>query len=361
MKAVVMNGFGGPEVLRLVDLPDPVPGPGEVVVEVHAVSVNRTLDLAVRAGQYVRRPPLPHVLGVDPAGVVVACGPGVTSPAPGARVFVNLFVPSDAPDAVFVREVGRVKLLGVDLPGGYAQRVAVPAANTHPVPDGLSFEQAVVIGRHGATAINLIERRAQVRPGERVLVMGASGGLGSLAVQIAALAGARVIAAAGSAARAASARALGATGVVDYRAADLEAAVMELTDGSGVDVVCDNVGDPELWPAAFRTLALGGRLVTAGAHAGGEVALDLRRLYLRRLQIIGDGSEAPDGLARSFALAAEGRLTGLVDRCYPLADAIEAHRRVAARDGIGKVILWPQNATGRRSGTAPGGGEGEGG
>jgi NADPH:quinone reductase len=313
-----------------------------VVVDVRAVSVNRTLDLAVRAGSYVRRPPLPHVLGVDPAGVVTVCGPGVPASALGSRVFVNLFVRSDAPDAVMVREVGRVKLLGVDIPGGYAERVAVPFANIHPLPEGLSFSQAVVIGRHGPTAINLIERRAQVQVGERVLVMGASGGLGSLAVQVAVLNGARVIAAAGSPDRAQAARALGAETVVDYRAGDLEAQVMAATDGHGVDVVCDNVGDPQLWPAAFRSLAVGGRMVTAGAHAGGEVTLDLRRLYLRRLQIIGDGSEALGGLQRSFDLAAEGRLRGLVDRAYPLAEAAAAHARVAARAGTGKVLLLPR-------------------
>jgi len=345
MKAIVLEAFGGPDVLRLADVPDPHCGPDDVLVAVHAVSVNRTLDLAVRSGSYVRRPPLPHVLGVDPAGVVVAVGGRVTGRKVGDRVFVNLFVPSDDPKAIYMREVGRVQLLGVDRWGGYAEKVAVPATNTHPIPEGIDFAQAIALARHGPTALNLLENRAGVRAGDTVLVMGATGGIGSLAVQIAKLNGATVIAAAGAAERVEAARALGADFVVDYRKNDLRTEVERITDGRGVDIVCDNVGDPDLWPKAFWSLALGGRLVTAGAHAGGEVGLDLKRLYMRRLQIIGDGSEAPGGVARIFDLAVAGSLRGLVQQILPLEDAARAHELVAARTGVGKIVLTPQGAT----------------
>lgn len=342
MKAVVQNSFGGPEVLELKQVPDPVPAPDEVVVDVHAVSINRTLDLAVRAGTYVRRPPLPHVLGVDPSGVVMAAGSKVRDRKVGDRVFVNLFVPTDNPAALFMREVGRVHLLGVDIWGGYAEKVAVPASNTHPIPDSLDFNQATVLARHGPTALNLIERRGAIKAGETLLVMGAAGGIGSLAIQIGKLHGATVIAAAGSPNRVQAALDFGADHAINYRDSDLAVEIESLTGGRGVDLVCDNVGDPQLWPKAFGSLALGGRMVTAGAHAGGKVELDLRRLYIKRIQIIGDGSELPNGIARTFALAAAGKLRGVVDQVLPLDAAAEGHRLVAAREGVGKVLLSPQ-------------------
>lgn len=341
MKAVVQHAFGGPEVLELMDVPDPRAGPKDVVVAVCAVSVNRTLDLAVRSGTYVRKPPLPHVLGVDPSGVVVAVGEAVTNRKVGDRVFVNLFIPTDSPNAIFMREVGRVHLLGVDIWGGYAEQVAVPAENTHLIPDELSFEQATVVARHGPTALNLVERRGCLKPGETMLVMGATGGIGSLAVQIGKLNGATVIAAAGAANRVEAARKLGADHVINYRECDLTEEIERITEGKGVDLVCDNVGDNELWPKAFSALALGGRMVTAGAHAGGQVALDLRRLYMKRIQIIGDGSEMPGGMERTFALASQGKLFGSVDRVLPLERAAEAHRLVGERGGVGKVLLKP--------------------
>lgn len=342
MKAMIQHSFGGPEVLQLAHMPDPVPGPHEVVVDVHAVSVNRTLDLAVRAGTYVRRPrQLPHILGVDPSGIVAAVGSEVRDRKPGDRVFVNLFIPTDDPEAIVMREVGRVHLLGVDIRGGYAEKVAAPAGNTHLIPERLDFEQATVLARHGPTALNLVERRGGIKAGETMLVMGATGGIGSLAIQIGNLNGATVIAGAGSPERAQATLALGADHAIDYRAADLAEEVARITGGRGVDLVCDNVGDPDLWPKAFASLALGGRMVTAGAHAGGQVTLDLRRLYMKRIQIIGDGSELPGGIERTFELAAAGKLSAGIDRVLPLEDAAEAHRLASGREGIGKILLKP--------------------
>lgn len=346
MKAIIQNSFGGPEVLELADMPDPQPGPHEVVIEVHAVSVNRTLDLAVRAGTYVRRPKkLPHILGVDPSGIVTAVGSEVRDRKVGDRVFVNLFLPTDDVDnSIVMRELGRVQLLGVDIWGGYAQKVSALACNTYLIPDGLSFEQATVLARHGPTALNLVERRGGIKAGEAMLVMGATGGIGSLAIQIGKMHGATVIAGAGSPDRAKAALELGADHAIDYRGSDLTAEIERLTDGRGIDLMCDNVGDPDLFPKAFAGLALGGRMVTAGAHAGGKVQLDLKRLYLRRIQIIGDGSELPGGIERTFELAAAGKLSANIDRIMPLEEAAEAHRLASSRDGIGKIILKPNHS-----------------
>lgn len=341
MKAIYFEKFGGPEVLQFGELPTPIVGPDDVLVRVHAVSVNRTLDLAVRSDQYIREVKLPHILGVDPSGVVVATGERVKDRKPEDRVWVSMFVPTDDKSAPVIPEFGHAHLTGVTIWGGYAEYVCVPAAITQIVPDHLSFADATVIARHTPTALNLIENCGAIKPGEWILVMGASGGLGNAAVQVARQAGATVIAAAGADDRVETAMKTGAHHGINYRQRDLTAEVMKLTDGQGVDVVCENVGDPDLWNQAFNSLAVHGRLVTAGAHAGTNVDLNLRQLYLRRIRIIGDGSEAPGGTARAFRLAAEGKLKPLIDRILPLSQAAEAHRYVAARSGIGKVVLDP--------------------
>lgn len=189
MKAVMMHEFGGPEVLKYEEIPTPEVGPDEVLVKVHAVSVNRTLDLVVRENNYARTPPLPHILGVDPSGVIEAVGSNVSEQKVGDRVYVSLFVQSDDPEAMNLPGVGSVLFLGVNVWGGYAEYVKVPAQNAVTIPDSLGFPEATVIGRHLATAINQVEGIGQVKEGDWVLVMGAAGGLGSAAVQVAKLNG----------------------------------------------------------------------------------------------------------------------------------------------------------------------------
>jgi NADPH:quinone reductase len=336
VKAIVFDQFGPPEVLHLDEVPTPAPGPGEVVIKVHAVSVNRTLDLAVRAGHYAHRPPLPHVLGVNPCGVVTAVGPEVTTRKIGDRLVCDVIVgrqPSGAPI-----------LLGVSTWGGYAEYVKVPALATHRMPHGLDFMTAAVAARHGPLAFTQLRDRAKVKAGEWVLVMGAAGGLGSVAVQAAKHLGARVVAAAGSDARVEAARQLGADAGVNYRAQDLTTEVRRITGGAGVNVVLENIGDPELFPKAFATLAFGGRLATAGGHGGGLVTLDVKHLYLNRITIFGDGFHTDENLELSLKLAAEGKLKVLIDQVLPLSDAAQAHRLVEGRSGIGKILLDPMQA-----------------
>jgi NADPH:quinone reductase-like Zn-dependent oxidoreductase len=335
MKAIVMRAFGPPDVLRLEEIPTPTPGAGEVLIRVHAVSVNRTLDLAVRAGTYPARVALPHVLGVDPSGVIAAVGDGVTTRKVGDRVATRQIVrPATATTGPM--------LLGVHTWGGYAEYVKVPADMTHAIPEDLDFVSATVVARHGPTALSMLRDAAKLAPGEWVLVMGASGGLGSAGVQVAKDLGARVIAAAGADERVRAAVALGADAGVNYRARDLTEEVRKITDGRGVDVVFENIADPALFPKAFATLARNGRLVTAGAHGGGTVPLDVQRLYLNGISVIGSvGRITADDLAQCLRAAAEGRHRVLVDRALPLADAALAHRIVAERSGTGKVVLQP--------------------
>jgi NADPH:quinone reductase len=333
VKAIVFHEFGPPDVLRLEDVPTPAPGPGEVLMQVHAVSVNRTLDLAVRAGDYAHRPALPHVLGVDPCGVVAAVGPEVTTRKVGDRLACGPVV-GRAPN-------GLPMLLGVHTWGGYAEYVKIPVQTTQPIPDGLDLLTAAVVARHAPLALTQLRDRAQVKPGEWVLVMGAAGGLGSIAVQAAKHLGAHVIAAAGSDAGVDAAKRLGADAGVNYRAQDLTAEVRRITGGAGVNVLLENIGDPELFPKAFATLAPGGRLATAGGHGGGLVTLDVKHLYLNRITIVGDGHHTQENFELGLELAAEGKLKVLLDQVLPLSQAVRAHQLAEARGGLGKILLDP--------------------
>jgi NADPH:quinone reductase len=335
MKAIVIRAFGGPEVLRLEEVPTPEPGPGEVLIRVHAVSVNRTLDLNVRAGKYAVLPKLPHVLGTDPSGVIAAIGPEVTNRKVGDRVATTSVVRMPTPTTPMVA-------LGVHVWGGYAEYVKVPAAITYIVPDNVDFPTATVVARHAATAFSLLRDEAKLKAGEWVLIMGAAGGLGSAGIQVAKLLGAKIVVAAGSAERAAAALKLGGDAGVDYRHQDLAAEVQKITGGVGVNVVFENIGDPDLFRQAVLSMARGGRLVTAGSHGGGIVPLDVSRLYLFNLTIIGSfGRNNPADVEASLRAAAEGRYKVVIDRVLPLGEAAEAHRIVAERAGIGKVILTP--------------------
>lgn len=333
MKAVVMHEFGGPDVLRYEDFAKPVPGPDEVLVEVHAVSVNRTLDLVVRAGEYAAPVTLPHILGVDPSGTIAAVGTRVTERTVGERV-VTLPWRS--------KLVGPLDAVGMQHLGGYAEFVKLPASATVPIPDGLGFAEATVVTRHAPQAFNLLRDRAGLKAGESVLVMGASGGLGSAGVQVAKLLGATVIAGAGAPARVAAALSLGADHGIDYRAEDLTARVLEFTDGRGVDVVFENIADPVLFPQAFHAIARHGRLVTAGSHGGGEVPLDVKRLYLYQIAVLGSLGFTHEDVVASLDAAARGEFQVLIDEVLTLSEAAEAHRRVASREGVGKVILSPK-------------------
>jgi NADPH:quinone reductase len=347
VKAIVMREFGGPEVLRVEQVPTPVPADGEVLVRVHAVTVNQSLDLKVRAAGQLRGTTLPHVLGVDPAGVVAGVAADVTSTRVGDRVAV---LPRLRCGKCEFCTSGREAQcpnsghIGVNRWGGYAEYVAVPEANVLPLPDTLSFPDAAVVLRHAPTAFHLLRELAGVTPGAWVLVMGAAGGLGSMGVQVAKLLGATVVAGAGADARVETARDNGADHGVNYRTQDLTGEVLRLTSGRGVDVVFENIGDPVLWPKAFASLAQSGCLVTAGAHGGGKVELDVRRLYGRRLRILGGAGYSRADIHSAIQAATAGSLHAVVDRVLPLEEAAQAHRLAEKGDLLGKIVLDPTAA-----------------
>ncbi len=333
MKAIVIRQFGDPSVLNLEDVSQPALEAGEIAIKVRAVTVNQTLDVALRAGKYARRPPLPHVPGSDGAGEVAAVASDVKTLKVGDRVVCHPIV-GRQPN-------GALKLLGVDTWGTYADFVKVPASTVQIVPDTLDFITAAVVGRHGPLAFTQLRDRAQLKPGEWVLVMGAAGGLGSTLVQAAKYLGARVIAAAGSDERVAAAVQLGADAGINYRSQDLTAEARRITNGAGVNVVLDNIGDPVTFPKALASLAFQGRLVTAGGHGGGNVPLDVKYLYLNVITIFGNPIDTAENFKLALKLAAEGKLKVLIDKVLPLKDARRAHEIVEERSGIGKVVLTP--------------------
>lgn len=331
MKASIFHEFGPPEVLKYEDVPDPEPGPGEVVVKVHAVTVNRQLDCMVREGhpsQSRRGVKPPHVLGVDPAGVILTVGPGVNEPAVGSRVACLSRCPGGG-------------MLGIACWGGDADYVKVCADQTVPLPDNLDFAEGAAVLRHGPTAHNLLFDKGGLKAGETVLVMGAAGGLGSTGIQVAKAAGARVICTAGADDRVQVGMGYGADHGINYNKDDLTDAVMELTGGEGVELVFENISNPATWPKALASMKMYGRMATAGAHGGGKVELDCAILYHRNLHIMGATGNSTQNVTDTMALAAAGKLHARIEKVLPLSRAPEAHRIIEGGVPLGKIVLDP--------------------
>jgi len=320
MKAIVIRQFGGPEVLKLEDIPTPKPEPNEVLVKIHAASVNRSLDILVRQDLGGYGVKLPYTPGVDAAGEIVEAGSEVKARKPGDRV---------------------ATAFGVLKGGAYADYLTIEADRTYLIPPELSYGQGTVVVRHFPQAYGLA-RAADLRKDEWLLVMGAAGALGAASIQVACRIGASVIAGAGADERVKAAVDLGAHHGVNYRTEDLAKRVMEITDGHGADVVFENIADPTLWPGAFYSMAMEGRLVTVGAHGGGKVTLDVAHLYHHHLHLMsGHGHNDPGDADRALALAAKGEATVLIDRILSLSEAPEAHRLAEHNLVVGKVVLDP--------------------
>ena len=343
MKAIVIHKFGPPDVLSYEEAPDPIPRLGEIRIRVHAATVNRVLDVSLRAGNEPRRAPvLPLIPGVDCAGIVDAVGSGVTRWKVGDRVAAAGTMPLDPCPQDCDDYKGPTGMMGIKRAGGFAELVAVPACMAVAVPAGLDFHAAAVIMRHAPTAWNLLVNTAQLARGEIVLIMGAGGNLGLTGIQIAKnVIGAKVIAAAGSEERVRQGLALGADLGVNYNTHDICAEVMKMTDGHGVDVLYDNIANPKVLPQAFLSLGYGGRLVTAGAHAGPNVTIDFGHLYHRKITIKGTSGYHPPDRAKCFAAAAEGGIQAQIEKLLPLSRAAEAHRLIESGEVTGKIVLDP--------------------
>ena len=340
MKAIVVRAHGGPEALQLDEVTTPQPGPGEVQVRLHAASVNH-LDLWVRRGIPGVRYPLPIIPGCDGAGVVSGLGSGVGDPPVGTRVALQPGVSCGHCAACLsgqdqiCRHFG---ILGEHRDGTNAEFICVPRANVMPIADTLAFAAAAAFPLTFLTAWHMLTARAQVQPGEHVLVHAGASGVGHAAVQMALLLGARVITTVGSPDKARIVRELGVEDVLLYRDVDFADEVRRITGKRGVDVILDHVG-LDTWEGNVRSLAKGGRLVVCGATSGHEVPVNLRFLFFKNLSFLGSTMGSKSELLQLLQLVESGKLAPRLHAVLPLADIGRAHALIEGRDVVGKIVL----------------------
>jgi NADPH:quinone reductase-like Zn-dependent oxidoreductase len=343
MKANVIHEFGPPDILKYEDVPDPQPREGEIRIRVHAATVNRVLDVSLRAGKEgFRKPVLPLIPGVDCAGVIDALGAGVTRWKVGDRVAAAGTMPIEPCPEDCAGYAGPTGMMGIKRPGGFAELVCVPSCAAVAVPTGLDFRAAAVVMRHAPMAWNLLFNEAKLQAGETVLIMGAGGNLGTTGIQLAKnVIGAKVIAAAGSDDRVKLALSLGADHGVNYNTQNIQDEVLKITGGKGVNVLYDNVANSKIMPLAFKALGMDGRHVTAGAHGGPNVMIDFAHLYHKKITIMGRTGHKESDIPKLFAAAAEGKLAAQIERLLPMSQAAEAHRLVESGEVAGKIVLDP--------------------
>ncbi|MBD9483043.1 NADPH:quinone oxidoreductase family protein [Pseudomonas sp. PDM14] len=323
MKAVLCKAFGPAETLVLEDVASPEPKKNEILIDVHAAGVNFP-DTLIIEGKYQFKPPFPFSPGGEAAGVVAAVGEKVTHVRPGDRVMA---------------------LTGW---GSFAEQVAVPSYNVMPIPKGIDFNSAAAFSMTYGTSMHALKQRANLQPGETLLVLGASGGVGLAAVEIAKAMGAKVIAAASTAEKLAVAKAAGADELINYSESSLKEEIKRLTGGQGVDVIYDPVGG-DLFEEAFRSIAWNGRMLVVGFAAGGSIpALPANLPLLKGASLVGvfwgafAQRQPQDNLAnfqQLFAWYAEGKLKPLVSQVFPLENAAEAINALGQRKAVGKVIV----------------------
>lgn len=341
MTAMVLREHGGPEVLRLEQLPVPEPGPGEVRVRIRAVALNH-LDIWVRRGGPAFKLEYPHRLGSDIVGVIDALGPGARGEV-GAKVVVQPGLSCGRCTACLGGHDNlcrHYKILGENTQGGYAEYIVVPEVNIAPYPERLSFPEAAAAILPFLTAWQMIVHKARIQPGETVLVQGAGSGIGVAAIQIAKLFGARVIATASTEAKLERARGLGADVTIDYTKQDFVAECKKLTGKRGVDAVIEHVGG-DVFAASIRAVKNGGRVVTCGATAGFHPAIDLRHIFFRQVEVLGSTMGSKADLLTVLSHVAAGRLSPVLHEVLPLSRAADAHRLLEERRAFGKVVLEP--------------------
>ncbi len=342
MRAAIFRQHGGPEVLEYADVPEPRIRANEVLVEVKACALNH-LDFFARGGLPGIEIPLPHILGNDIAGVVREAGELVTWAKPGDEVLVNPGVSCGHCEACLSGQDNLCReydIIGYRRDGGYAELVAVPGANIIPKPAQLSWEEAAALPLVTVTAWHMLVTRVNVQPGENVLVHAAGSGVGSMAIQIAKLRGARVLTTASTDEKLQKARELGADETINYTQDDWPKEVRRLTDRKGVDVVVEHTG-AATWPGSISSLKNNGRLVTCGATSGYDARTDLRQVFYRHLTILGSFMGSKAELLEAMKFVREGKIRAVVDQVLPLSEARRAHELIENRAQFGKVVLKP--------------------
>ena len=340
MRAVYYEEHGGPDVLKIGDFDDPAAARGQVVIDVKSVSLNH-IDLFLRRGLPGLRIPLPHIPGCDAAGVVSEVGEDVTTVAVGDRVLMNPSVSCGQCEFCVRGDASlctTYTLIGETTQGTCCEKIVVPAINAIPIPDSLSFDDAASIPLVFLTAWRMMIKKGRLRAGESILILGASAGVGIAAIQIAKVAGARVLAAASTDEKLELCRALGADVLINYAKEDFVKRVRTVTGKRGVDVVIDYVGK-ETWVKSLKSLASGGRLLTCGATTGYDPQTDLRHIFYRQLEVIGSTMGSRNDLMAPLNLILEGRMRTVVGAVFDLEETAEAHRVMEERRALGKIVL----------------------
>jgi zinc-binding alcohol dehydrogenase/oxidoreductase len=323
VKAVRIHEDGGPEVLRYEDVEDPAPGQGEVLVRLRAASLNH-LDLWIRQG--LPSVPKPRILGADGAGVVAALGEGADTFSEGDRVVLNPGLDDGA------------RILGEHLDGTHAQLVAVPAEYVHPIPEGLSFEEAAAFPLVFETAYRMLVTKARIEEDEWVLLWGIGSGVASAAFVIAKALGARTLVTSSSGEKLARAAELGADATVNHAEDDVAAAVKEATGGRGVDVVIEHVGEAT-WKTSLQSAAPNARVVVCGATSGPNPPAQLHRIWWKQLAVYGSTMGTREDFEGAYELVASGAAQPIVDRVFPLEQAAAAHEYLEEGRQFGKIVL----------------------
>lgn len=341
MKAVYINEHGGTDKLVYGEVPEPEVGPGEILLRIGASALNH-LDLNLREGRTYNGP-LPRIMGCDIAGEVVGVSPAAsTNLQINDRVILNNRVTCrGCPQCAMGNDqwCPNQKRLGVDLDGGHAEYVTAPAVNAHVIPDDMEFTEAASLPIAAHTAWHCLVTQAQIRPWDDVLVQAAGSGVGSMAIQIAKMVGARVITTAGSEWKLETARHWGADEVINYRETPrFSERVKEITDGEGVDLVFDCVG-ADVWEQNLLSLKAGGRLVITGVTSGARADLNLSLLQGKPLHLMGSGGRSNRTFADFMKVVRNGSLRGIPGRVFPLSDVGSAHQAMQDRDFYGKIVI----------------------
>jgi NADPH:quinone reductase-like Zn-dependent oxidoreductase len=316
MKAIRIHEDGGPEVLRYEDAPDPEPGSGEVLVRLRAASLNH-LDLWIRKG--LPSVPKPRILGADGAGV---------REDTGERVVIN---PG-------LEHGERITVIGEHMDGTHAELIAVPESNVYPLPDEISFEEAAAFPLVFETAYRLLVTKAQLQEGEWVLLWGIGSGVASAGLAIAKALGARALVTSSNDEKLERARELGADMTVNHATGDVTAAVKEATDGAGVEVVLEHVGEAT-WQTSLQSARAGGRIAVCGATSGPNPPAALHRIWWKQLTIYGSTMGTKDDFEGAYELVKSGRAKPVIDSVLPLEEARAAHERMEAAEQFGKIVL----------------------
>ena len=342
MKAIVFERHGGPEVLEYKEAPVPEIAPDEALVRVKASGLNH-LDLFIRQGNLPHKLPLPHIPGSEVAGDVEQVGSLVSAFKPGDRVVVAPYLHCGVCEFCLAGEETiciRGDVLGRRSNGGYAQYVAVPARQLVLIPEGVSYDDAAAVTLSTVTAWHMLVTRAEMRPGEDVLVLAAGSGVGSAAIQIARQGGARVFATASTQEKLDKARELGADVLINYAETDFQSEVRRITNKRGVDIVVEHVGEAT-WEKSVGSLARNGRLVTTGATTGPHGAINIDRLFGAQLRIIGSWGGTRAELRSVLKMVSERLIHPVIHATYPLERAAEAQQVMERREQFGKILLHP--------------------